>query len=95
MLGADETMTMPATLRPRQARPSKIAAQAQATTKATLPTSRTSYTLSTVDEDQAHEKEPVTLSRSKSLSKVAEIIQRVKADKRAAASAIKPLRVQQ
>ncbi|OWZ58257.1 hypothetical protein C368_00415 [Cryptococcus neoformans 125.91] len=87
MLGADETMTMPATLRPRQARPSKIAAQAQATTKATLPTSRTSYTLSTVDEDQAHEQEPVTLSRSKSLSKVAEIIQRVKADKRAAASA--------
>ncbi|XAO22545.1 hypothetical protein I312_101317 [Cryptococcus bacillisporus CA1280] len=90
ILGADETMMMPPVLRPRQTSPSKIADQAQASTKTTLPTSRTSHKLSTLGDNQIHENKHVNLSRSKSLSKVAEIIQRVKADRLGVTSALRP-----
>lgn len=83
-------MMMPPILRPRQTSPSKIADQAQASTKTTLPTSRTSHKLSTLGDNQIHENKHVNLSRSKSLSKVAEIIQRVKADRLAVRSALRP-----
>lgn len=89
-MGADETMMMPPVLRPRQTSPSKIADQAQASTKTTLPTSRTSHKLSTLGDNQIHENKHVNLSRSKSLSKVAEIIQRVKADRLGVTSALRP-----
>lgn len=81
-------MMMPPILRPRQTSPSKISGQAQ--TKTTLPTSRTSHKLSTLGDNQIHENKHVNLSRSKSLSKVAEIIQRVKADRLAVTSALRP-----
>ncbi|KAE8541171.1 hypothetical protein D1P53_002528 [Cryptococcus gattii VGV] len=90
ILGADETVMMPPVLRPRQTSPSKIADQAQAFTKTTLPTSWISHKLSTLGDNQIHENKHVNLSRSKSLSKVAEIIQRVKADRLAVTSALRP-----
>ncbi|WVQ72349.1 hypothetical protein IAR50_001900 [Cryptococcus sp. DSM 104548] len=79
MLGADETMMLPADLRPhlatRQAPPRP------------LPTAQTSRGLAHLAREDPLSDTLSTLTRSKSLSKVAEIIQRVKADKAASALA--------
>ncbi|TYJ57524.1 hypothetical protein B9479_001842 [Cryptococcus floricola] len=80
MLGADETMMLPAELRPH-------VATRQAPLSRGLPTAQTSRGLAHLANEDPLSDAPSTLTRSKSLSKVAEIIQRVKADKAASALA--------